>query len=115
MQPTDPEIEPTPNHINSVDATIGQPMVARVLARKLELETLLAALPDEDRHGEISHALSSISGLLTGDLTNVPAVVVSNMNTWLESSKHIAEQAVAPALPMDQLETDAEVDATPEA
>ena len=42
--PAEPMAAPIQN-INSVDATIGQPMIDRVLARKLELETLLAALP----------------------------------------------------------------------
>jgi hypothetical protein len=84
--------------INSVDATSGQPMVDRVLARKLELEALLAALPADDRRIrlEIDQALTTINGLLTGDLAKIPAVVVADMNRWLERSKHVAETPNAP-------------------
>ncbi len=83
-----------PRHINSTDATAGQPLVARVTARKLELEALLAALPLEDINvrGDIGLALSMISELLTGDLDNVPPVVGVDMNRWLERTKHIAER-----------------------
>jgi hypothetical protein len=87
--------------INSVDATSGQPMVKRVLARKLELETLLEALPEDDiqTRGDISLALSTISDLLTGDLAHVPAVVLVDMNRWLERNKHVAERHPAPEAP----------------
>ena len=95
--PAEPMAAPIQN-INSVDATIGQPMIDRVLARKLELETLLAALPADDRHVhlEIDQALTSINALLTGDLKQVPPVVVADMNRWLERTKHVAETANAP-------------------
>jgi hypothetical protein len=66
-QPTSAELG---HNINSVDATMGQPLV--------EL------------------ALSTIEGLLTGDLKNVPAVVASDMNLWLERHKHLAERAIDP-------------------
>jgi hypothetical protein len=83
-----------PRHINSVDATTGQPLVARVMARKLELEALLAALPLEDLNarGDIGLALSTIADLLTGDLEHVPSVVAVDMNRWLERTKHVAER-----------------------
>jgi hypothetical protein len=85
-----------PHHLNSVDATIGQPMVARVIARKQELETLLASLSMDDirTRGDIGLALSTIGELLTGDLTHVPPVVVADMNRWLERNKHLAESAI---------------------
>jgi hypothetical protein len=85
-------------HINSVDATIGQPIVARVLARKLELEALLAALPEDQllSRADIDLALGTIESLLTGDLSHVPPVVASRMSRWLESNKHLAEMADAP-------------------
>ncbi len=87
-------------HVNSVDATAGQPMVARVMSRKHELEASLAALPANDHsRGDIELALSTINELLTGDLSNVPAVVVADMNRWLERNKHLAESAVEPAAP----------------
>ena len=83
-----------PRHINSVDATSGQPIVARVMARKSELEALLDGLPEDDlaTQGDIYHALATIHDLMTGDLENVPAVVAVDMNRWLERNKHLAER-----------------------
>jgi hypothetical protein len=91
-----PMVEPI--HVNSVDATMGQPLVDRVLTRKTELETALALVPETDVRGRepIELALSTIAGLLTGDLKNVPAVVASDMNLWLERHKHLAERAIDP-------------------
>ncbi len=89
-------------HVNSVDATMGQPLVARVMTRKGELEAICDALPAEDTRtrGEIELALVAINGLLTGDLEHVPAVVAAGMNRWLELNKHVAElPAVAPTAP----------------
>jgi hypothetical protein len=82
--------------LNSSDATMGQPIVARVMARKHELEAALEAVPAEDlrARGDIELALTSIGELLTGDLTNVPQVVTAEMNGWLEANKHLAESAV---------------------
>ena len=90
----DLENEPV-RHINSVDATSGQPIVARVMARKTELEALLDKLPEGDlaTQGDIYLALATINDLLTGDLENVPAVVVADMSRWLELNKHLAERA----------------------
>ncbi|CAN5838556.1 hypothetical protein BH11MYX3_BH11MYX3_27780 [soil metagenome] len=95
---TDPSLtapQDAPRHVNSVDATTGQPLVARVTARKAELEALLAALPLEEINvrGDIGLALSTINDLLTGDLEHVPSVVAVDMNRWLERSKHVAETA----------------------
>jgi hypothetical protein len=83
-------------YVNSSDATMGQPIVARVMARKHELEAALEALPAEDlrARGDIELALTSIGELLTGDLTNVPQVVTADMSRWLEANKHLAERAV---------------------
>ncbi len=91
--------EVLPRNINSTDATTGQPLVARVTARKLELETLLETLPIDDinARGDIGLALSTISDLLTGDLEHVPPVVAVDMNRWLERTKHVAERAAVAA------------------
>lgn len=88
-----------PHHLNSVDATMGQPMVERVMDRKRELERLLGGLGEQDTstRDEIGAALAAIEPLLTGDLENVPAVVVVDMNRWLEAHKHLGERA-APAI-----------------
>jgi hypothetical protein len=83
-------------HVNSVDATMGQPMVARVMTRKHELEAVLSRLPADQlrARGDIELALSTINELLTGDLAKVPPVVVADMSHWLEHNKHLAESAV---------------------
>ena len=85
-------------HTNSVDATMGQPLIDRVVARKQELEALLAGLPEDDtrQRADIEHALGTVESMMTGDLTQVPAVVAVDLNTWLERHKHLAESAVDP-------------------
>lgn len=99
--PAQPDAPPdtVPHHVNSVDATIGQPIVDRVKARQRELEAALAALPADHVRArvDLEVALSAIGELLTGDLTHVPPVVVTSMNLWLENNKHLAESAVDPA------------------
>jgi hypothetical protein len=83
------------HYVNSVDATSGQPIVARVMMRKQELETALAELPAENGRArtDLELALSTIGAMLTGDLANVPHVVVVDMSRWLERTKHLAERA----------------------
>jgi hypothetical protein len=92
----DPAGEDLPRHLNSVDATAGQPIVTRVMARQRELEAALAALPDDEtrERGDLALALSTVEELLTGDLAHVPPVVARSMSRWLEGSKHLAENAV---------------------
>lgn len=97
----EPAIE---RRVNSVDATVGQPMVDRVMDRKNELEALLLALPESDvaTRDHIGLALSTIQELLSGDLANVPAVVMVDMNRWLERNKHLGERsAPAEATPVE--------------
>lgn len=95
-------------HINSVDATTGQPMIARVLSRKAELEAIRQTLHETDLQtlSDIDVALQTIDGLLTGDHANIPPVVVADMSKWLERSRHLAERPVD-----DNAEPQAEGDA----
>jgi len=60
---------------------------------------LLAAVPSDELslRGDIQLALDTVSELLTGDLTNVPATVVGDMNRWLEDNKYLAKRTVTPA------------------
>ncbi|MBA3821327.1 MAG: hypothetical protein H0X17_20760 [Deltaproteobacteria bacterium] len=90
------EAPQAPRHVNTVDATIGQPLIARVVARKQELEVLLGGLPEDERRerADIEHALGTLESLMTGDLAHVPAVVAVDLNTWLERHKHLAESAL---------------------
>ena len=78
---------------NSVDATRGQPLAARVLARKNELEDALAELGPHDtyeRHS-IEPALATVYLLMTGDLAHPSDVVARDLNRWLERNKHLAQ------------------------
>ena len=81
-----PKARGASHHVNSVDATAGQPIVTRVLARKRELEAARARLPDDDVRTrlDLDLALSTVSELLTGNRTNVPPAVAAEMNRWLE-------------------------------
>jgi hypothetical protein len=77
---------------NTTDATRGSSLRIRVEARKQELELALAKLGPEDRaRGDIENALNEASGLLTGDLDQIPRVVAVELSKWLESSKHVNE------------------------
>ena len=99
--------------VNSVDATTGQPMLARISQRKAELEALLAGLAPDDHAtaGDIKLALSTINDLLTGDLDHVPPVVMVDINRWLERNKHLGERPPA----SDAEASPAATDAPPEA
>lgn len=77
---------------NTTEAMRGASLRARVEARKQELELALAKLGADDRaRGDIEHALSEVTGLLTGDLDQIPRVVAAELSTWLEANKHVDE------------------------
>ena len=79
---------------NSVDATRGQPLAMRVLARKDELEDALAELgPHETIERQaIETALATVYLLMTGDLAHPSDVVARNLNRWLERNKHLGQE-----------------------
>jgi hypothetical protein len=79
---------------NSVDATRGQPLAMRVLARKDELEDALAELSPHDvvERQAIETALSTVYLLMTGDLAHPSDVVARNLNRWLERNKHLGQE-----------------------
>ena len=79
---------------NSVDATRGQPLASRILARKNELEDALAELGPHDtaeRHA-IETALATVYLLITGDLAHPSDVVARDLNRWLERNKHLGQE-----------------------
>ena len=78
---------------NTTDATRGQPLAARVLARKDELEDALAELgPHDDLERlAIETALATVYALMTGDLAHPSDVVARDLNSWLERNKHLAQ------------------------
>jgi len=77
---------------NTVEATRGQPLIARVLARKIELEDALAdcAPHEEVQRSAIQTALAAIYGLMTGDLVHPSSVVARALSAWLERHKYVA-------------------------
>lgn len=79
---------------NTTDATRGQPLIARVLARKDELEDALADLGPHDGllRQAIETALATVYALMTGDLVHPPDVVARDLNRWLERNKHLAQE-----------------------
>ena len=80
---------------NSTDATRGQPLAARVLARKDELEDALANLGPHDvlMRQAIETALATVYALMTGDIAHPCDVVARDLNRWLERNKHLAHEA----------------------
>jgi hypothetical protein len=84
-----------PAHVeNTTDATRGEPLAARAQKRKAELEAALEKLPASEvrARNDIELALSTVDGLLTGDVDQLSDVTASNLNRWLEQSKHLAER-----------------------
>jgi hypothetical protein len=79
---------------NSVDATRGQPLAMRVLARKDELEDALAELgPHETVERQaIETALATVYLLMTGDLAHPSDVIAQSLNHWLERNKHLGQE-----------------------
>ena len=79
---------------NSVDATRGQPLAMRVLARKDELEDALAELGTHDaiERQAIETALATVYLLMTGDLAHPSDVVARDLNRWLERNKHLGQE-----------------------
>lgn len=78
---------------NTTDATRGQPLAVRVLARKDELEDALADLGPHDYvlRQAIETALATVYTLMTGDLAHPSGVVAHELNRWLERNKHLAQ------------------------
>lgn len=77
---------------NTTDATRGSNLRVRVESRKQDLEGAIATLGLDDRaRRDIEQALNEVTGLLTGDLDQIPRVVAVQLSTWLEANKHINE------------------------
>jgi hypothetical protein len=77
---------------NTTDATRGQPLGARVLARKAELEDALADCGPHDvlRRTLLDTALTTVYQLMTGDLAHPSDVIACALNRWLERNKHLS-------------------------
>ena len=79
---------------NTTDATRGQPLWMRVLARKDELEDALAELGPHDalERQSIETALATVYLLMTGDLAHPSDVIARDLNRWLERNKHLGQE-----------------------
>jgi len=77
---------------NTTDATRGQPLAARVLARKAELEDAIADVApyEVQRRTTLETALATVYALMTGDLAHPSDVIGRALNNWLERNKHLA-------------------------
>jgi hypothetical protein len=77
---------------NTTDATRGQPLAARVRARKDELEDALAdcGASQLPRRSALQTALATVHALMTGDLVHRPELIARALNAWLERNKHLA-------------------------
>jgi hypothetical protein len=77
----------------TTDSTRGQPLAARVLARKDELEDALAELGPHDaiERAAIETALTTVYALMTGDLAHPSSIVARELNRWIERNKHLAQ------------------------
>jgi hypothetical protein len=84
---------PNPQILSSTDATRGQPLAARVLARKDELEEALADVGPYDTplRQALETALATVYSLMTGDLAHPSDVVAQGLSRWLERNKHLAQ------------------------
>ena len=76
---------------NTVDATRGQPLADRVLARKIELEDALADLGSHDliEREAIEEALHALYFLLPGDIAHPSPHVGKALSEWLERNKYV--------------------------
>ncbi len=79
----------------TTDATRGQPIGARVLARKNELEDALADLNPHDGllRQAIETALATVYSLMIGDLAHPSDAIARDLDRWLERNKQLAQGA----------------------
>lgn len=82
---------------NSTDATMGEPLAIRAKARRDELVKIQKDL-DPDRKTEANDlqlAIDTVDGLLTGDWKHLTETTSSDLNRWLEETKHLGERPKA--------------------
>jgi len=82
-------------HLNSTDATRGQPLVQRAQTRRAELAAYLETLPATSlrERTDIETAISMVDEQLTGDLEQMSDATRAALSRWLELNKHLAELA----------------------
>ena len=83
----------------------GQELLAKVEARKTEIELTLATVQadrsgqSDQRAGALEEALSSVEKLLACDLADLPSMAAGQLSQWLESTKNLAEAKLPHATP----------------
>lgn len=93
--PTTTPPSPNPAQVeNTTDASRGEPIIVRALARKAELEEALQVLPigEQRARTDIELALAALGEHLSGDLEHVPHTTAAEVSRWLEATKHLAER-----------------------
>lgn len=78
---------------NTTDATRGEPLAVRAQKRKAELVAALQKLSSDELRAcsDIELALTTVDGLLTGDVEKLSDATASQLDRWLEHTKHLAE------------------------
>jgi len=78
---------------NTTDATRGQALAARAQQRRAELAAALQKLPADElsARGDLELTLATVEGLLTGDVEHLSDATASQLDRWLEHTKHLAE------------------------
>jgi hypothetical protein len=85
----------------------GQELLAKVAARKTEIEGTLALVQADTMNGQQSNqrakgleeALSSVEQLLACDLDDLPSMAAGQLSQWLESTKNLPTTKLPHATP----------------
>jgi hypothetical protein len=87
----------TDSGTHTTDASHGHSLIARVEARRRELQIAAARLePGNHSRQDIDAALAAVAGMLTGDLDHIPSMVSADLSLWLERNKYLGEHHEAP-------------------
>jgi len=84
----------------------GQELLARVSARKTEIELTLALVQADTMSGQsaqrakaLEEALTSVESLLACDLDELPGMAAGQLSRWLESTKNLPATVLPHATP----------------
>ena len=84
----------------------GQELLAKVEARKTEIELTLAMVQADAMNGQsnqrataLEEALASVEKFLACDLEDLPSMVAGQLSHWLDSTKNLAATTLPHAIP----------------
>jgi hypothetical protein len=85
-------------------------LLAKVEARKTEIELTLARVQAETMQGQsnqrvkaLEDALTSVEALLACDLAELPSMVAGQLSQWLDSTKNLATTTLPHAIPQREV------------